>query len=328
MNILDRFLKPNITRMTKNKNIEGLVESLRNKDYKISINAGNGLKYLVEYCTNIHDLPTLRKIAFEFPECSNSAYPRREAIGALAALNDVASVEKLIAYLNVFIYSDNKRYAVIALGKLKDHRAIPTLINYLGVALTSNEASDALASIGAPAVAPLIKVILGAKAIDGTTLKTKEEIAAKFKKLDHLGPKERACHALCHISDPKATPLLIEALQSEDFYIRDCAATALGEIRDGSAIEPLIKILNLDSVVFHYRERSRSGYGEVVDFYTIHPESAVRINSQALYYHMPCAAAALIKLGKPVIPSLKNALEQSDEVSQKWILTILAKLET
>jgi len=111
------------------------------------------------------------------------------------------------------------------LGDLKDPSAVATLI----VILKKDKdwsvrwsAEDALVSIGAPAVEPLIKML----------------------KDDSWRVRRRAVRTLAKIRDPRAIEPLVASMKADDDnYVRKSAAGAIGEINDPRAGEILIPAL-------------------------------------------------------------------------------------
>jgi len=138
-------------------------------------------------------------------------------------------------------------------GSVTDKKAIALLISCLtksGVDVTV-PLEDALAQAGDSAVPDLIKALsdpnrgirsgaAGALRKIGTT-----SIPSLVKVLDEGPPiaHYHAVHALRFIGDRQAVPALINALENPDFNVVKVAATALGEIGDPTAKEPLLKAL-------------------------------------------------------------------------------------
>jgi HEAT repeat protein len=122
--------------------------------------------------------------------------------------------------------SDNaSRAATAALGEIGDPRAIDPLIatfvrRPLSHGPDDNPAEDALAKIGLPAVLALAATL-------------KSEVTAvresSARVLGKIGPTAR-----------EATPALIAALGDAEEGVRRAAKTALGEIKDARAVNPLI----------------------------------------------------------------------------------------
>ena len=140
---------------------------------------------------------------------------------AIEALGDVGSpaVEPLIRLLRDW---DIRKYAIAALGKIRDERVLDPLISQLRNDEVSEDATEALATLGGPAVEMLL-----------ASLDHKDELVRK-----------QSVIALGRIKDPTALDPLIQKLQDGDWFIRLTAAAALeqiGDQRGRDAIKPLLK---------------------------------------------------------------------------------------
>lgn len=119
----------------------------------------------------------------------------------------------------------------VALGKIKDARAIKPLIDTFKQKSKRNEAAtgaaeESLAQIGSDAI-PALNT-----ALKNEAPKVKEASARTLGKMG-LAAKD-------------AVPALIEALKDEDVGVRRTVITALGEIKDPRAVEPLIETFYRD----------------------------------------------------------------------------------
>ncbi|NIM13846.1 MAG: hypothetical protein GTO45_17520 [Candidatus Aminicenantes bacterium] len=162
------------------------------------------------------------------------------------------------------------------------------------------QAAENLGKIGDPrAVEPLINVL---KTGLFSTRKKAAQALAKIGKpaliplIDALNSevsdtREHAAMALGYMGDTKTVELLIGALRDDYSSVRVQAAEALGKIRDAKAVKPLINALKDDEIAA--RE---------------------------------AAAKALIKLGKPAVNSLMNALKNRDALVRLRVIDILGKI--
>ena len=130
------------------------------------------------------------------------------------------------------------------LGDLKDPSAVGPLILILKKDKDRSvrwSAEDALVSIGAAAVEPLIKMLDD----------------------DSWRVRRRAVRTLGKIRDPRAIePLIVSMKTDDDGYVRKCAARAIGEINDPRAAEILIPALqnrNFEVIEGAYRFFIRRG---------------------------------------------------------------------
>lgn len=143
---------------------------------------------------------------------------REVAIEGLGQIGSPA-VEILLKLLRDW---DVRKYAIAALGKIHDERVLEPLMMQLRNDEFKDDATDALASLGEPAVPHLAKA-----------LHDKEELVRK-----------QAVLALGRIKSAKAIDPLIEMLKDQDWFTRLTAAAALesiGDERGREAIKPLLK---------------------------------------------------------------------------------------
>jgi hypothetical protein len=152
---------------------------------------------------------------------------RRAAFAAACTDRDLPT---LTTYLKDTDYRVRYR-AAAALGDIRDPHAIPALLEALGDYDAGDEssrvntcASEALAKIGAPSLAPLL--------------------AALPARPDHQDDQWRrswVVDALGMLGNPQAIEPLIPLL--DDAAMREAAAEALGRIGDIRALEPLERLL-------------------------------------------------------------------------------------
>lgn len=81
--------------------------------------------------------------------------------------------------------------------------------------------------------------------------------------------RKAAATALGDLGDERAAEPLIEALKDEDNFVRKMAATACGKLRDRRTVEPLIEALT-DEDPF-VRERAAESLGKIGDKRAIEP---------------------------------------------------------
>ncbi|WP_218080331.1 HEAT repeat domain-containing protein [Anthocerotibacter panamensis] len=105
--------------------------------------------------------------------------------------------------------------------------------------------------------------------------------------------RRKAAEALGRIGDLRAILPLIDALDTEDLYLRDAAAWSLGELGDPRAIEPLVALLDPEAEQPH--EALLEALGKLA---VKHPLLAVVARELVLAYFQPqqkertrCAAA-------------------------------------
>jgi hypothetical protein len=156
---------------------------------------------------------------------------REHAAMALVEIGDARAVEPLIGVLSDeddgYVYGPYSVYSAVveALGGIGDARAVEPLIELLEEDNWNvrSAAAKALENIGEPAIEDLIG------ALDSSSVNS-------------IWVYEAAAKALGGIGEPAVEPL-INALGDEVEYVREGAASALGEIGDARAVEPLIEAL-------------------------------------------------------------------------------------
>lgn len=143
---------------------------------------------------------------------------REVAIEGLGQIGSPA-VEALLKLLRDW---DVRKYSIAALGKIHDERVLDPLLMQLRNDEFKDDATDALVSLGEPAVPHLAKA-----------LGDKDELVRK-----------QAVLALGRIKSAKAIDPLVEMLKDPDWFTRLTAAAALeaiGDERGREAIKPLLK---------------------------------------------------------------------------------------
>ena len=143
---------------------------------------------------------------------------REAAIDALGQVGSPA-VEPLLKQLRDW---DIRKSVIRALGRIKDERVLEPLVNQLRSDEFGLDATDALVTLGEPAIVRLV-----------AALKDKDESIRK-----------QAVIALGRIKSTLALDPLIEMLQDKDWFTRLTAAAALekiGDERGREAIKPLLK---------------------------------------------------------------------------------------
>ncbi len=245
-------IKPNIDRLERNGDVEGLINALKFKDCNIRKEAAGALK-------KIGDIRALFPLieALEYKDWHESyavmGSVRETAAEALGVLGDRRAVDSLIKSLNdkdeevrwkaawalgnirdrkaveplIYLLYDKswavRRFAASALGKIGDERAVESLIQALGDEEwhVRKYAADALGKIGEDRAVPSLVDALH-----------DEDSDVRWKAVIALGKMKSA-----------AVEPLIEILKNEDWNIRGRAAEALGKIGDERAVKPLINAL-------------------------------------------------------------------------------------
>jgi HEAT repeat protein len=205
------------------------------------------------------------------------------------------------------------------LGQARDPRATEPLAAALAATNDESQWEPFIASLGRIGKAPadLSPVLKGLKA----------------KRQDC---RWRTATALGEMKDPRAVDALLEALGSNDGFLRSHAASALGQIADRRAVSPLIQILQVDPFGDARAHAARS-LGQIGDPAAEAPLVAalqdgsllirrtatealgllreprtVAPLAEAMKRGSEAAAGALARIGEPAIPVLTEALGDPD----------------
>ncbi len=142
-----------------------------------------------------------------------------------------------------------RREAVITLGEMGDERCVEPLARALrdGDWQVREVAIDAMGQVGSPAVETLLKLLR-----DWEVRKYAILALGKIRDERVLDPlvlqlrndefKDDAVDALVALGEPSVEKL-VGALRDKDENVRKCAVLALGRIKSGEAIDPLITML-------------------------------------------------------------------------------------
>jgi HEAT repeat protein len=205
--------------MKAKRDVEGLIKALGyHKDVAIR-SAAHELQE-IEQARKLGRIGDARAAAALVAMIGDISRLRCQAAGALGQIGDARAVAPLIAALWGPL-EDVRGAAAGALAKIGSPAVAPlvdVLKRPVGLHKVATAAAGALAKIGGPAVAPLIDVLK-----------------------DRRGDvREAAAAALVKIGSPAVPPLIAALRDRESVSI---AATALGQIGDARAIEPLIGAL-------------------------------------------------------------------------------------
>jgi HEAT repeat protein len=249
LSFLERFscighFGTDVKKLRESRNVQGLIFALRHKDPSVQYEAAEALG-------DIGDERAVEPllIALKNDETGGVRWKAAEALSKLGT----PAVAGLIGALQHD--DDDVRWkAAIALGEIGDPKAISPLINLLcdDDRYVRSRAAYALSMIGEPAVDPLIHAlregdgnlrwgaaialgkIQNPRAIDPLT----RALADKYENV-----RAESAAALAAIGKPALGPLL-QVLKFSDGAVRLEIVTALGELHDTGAIQPLIQLLD------------------------------------------------------------------------------------
>ena len=176
------------------------------------------------------------------------------AAGALGRMRDVQAVAILIRALK-FSHRGIQEAAAKALVKIEDSRAIePLALAAEEVTRGSSQAAEREGFLGPLQEFKTIFPVEAVTILGASSSAYARAVAAKMGRdsvapeiLDVLrtlikdpdpGVRQEACRSLA--KQPGEIGALIEALTDSDWWVRDLAAEALGDLRDPRGIEPLI----------------------------------------------------------------------------------------
>lgn len=216
-----QFLSKAVLRqMEDNQGIKEITKALNNKKSSIRKRAAESL-------VEINDTSAVEPLIVALMDKNTDV--RAHAVLALGKIKDARAVDPLIVTLK-----DKKQWvrhlAAQALGELKDHSAIEHLLHTLW---------DKVPSVQKAAILALGE-LKDPRSIKPIILSMKENNTKFFNSAEF---QWNAIEALANIGKPTVKPL-IDALKDDD--VRRDAAIVLGLIKDTSAVESLIAILNDD----------------------------------------------------------------------------------
>ena len=147
-----------------------------------------------------------------------------------------------------------------------------------------DDLQDVLWRIGKPAIDPLIQAVRGEKVFLGRRLHHLEHLKL-FRKMGEPAVEPLiqllkdedstlqglAADALGRIGDVRAVEPLIQLLKDEDSTVQGLAADALGRIGDARAIEPLARALHDETNNSHARHRAAYALGNINDERAVEP---------------------------------------------------------
>ena len=237
------LLGPDVKKLTGRRDIAGLSRLLEHKDPQIQYEAAEALG-------NIGDEKAIGPLitALKRDEFSGVRWKAAEALSKIGN----PAVEQLIATLQ-YPDDDVRWKAAIALGEIGNPDAVEPLIQLLSDddRFVRSRAAHALSMIGKAAIGPLIHALQngdpgvrwGAALALG---KTKNPLAVEPLILaladEEAMVRAEAAAALASIGTPALAPLL-NFLKGSKGETRLEVMTALGELKNADAIEPLVQLL-------------------------------------------------------------------------------------
>jgi HEAT repeat protein len=238
------FFGTDVKKLRESRNVQGLIFALQHKDPTVQYDAAEALGEIGDDRAVEPLLTALKN--------DETGGVRWKAADALSKLGTPA-VAGLISALQ-HDDEDVRWKTAIALGEIGDPKAIPPLISLLcdDDRYVRSRAAYALSMMGEPAVDPLIHAlrkgdgnlrwgaaialgkIQNPRAIDPLI----HALADKYENV-----RAESAAALAAIGKPALGPLL-QILKFSDGAVRLEIVTALGELHDTGAIQPLIQLLD------------------------------------------------------------------------------------
>jgi HEAT repeat protein len=234
---------PDVKKLLERRDIAGLTRLLDHKDPLVQYEAADALG-------NIGDEKAVDPLITALKRHEFSGV-RWKAAEALSKIGNPA-VASLIGALQ-YPDEDVRWKAAIALGEIGNPDAIDPLIQLLSDddRFVRSRAAHALSMIGEPAVPPVIKALKNGNpdvrwsaALAAGKIKNPLAVEPLILALadEEMMVRAEAAAALASIGTPALGPLL-DFLKSSKGEIRIEVMTALGELRNADAIEPLVQLL-------------------------------------------------------------------------------------
>jgi HEAT repeat protein len=237
------FFGTDVKKLKDTRNVQGLILALKNKDPKVQYDAAEALGELGDNRA-VEPLAT----ALRNDELSGVRWKAAEALSKIGA----PSVMALIGALQ-HGDEDVRWKAAVALGEIGDQRAIEPLMVLLcdEDRFVKSHAALALGRIGEPAVTPLLRAL---REGDGNLRWGAAIALGKIRDPRAIEPLLRAladkydnvraesASSLAAIGKPALEPLLL-FLKFSEGPERIEVVTALGELHDTDAIQPLIRMI-------------------------------------------------------------------------------------
>lgn len=216
--------KPNIKRLKRKRDIEGLIEALEHRDYPVRQEAAKALGLIGDS----RAVPSLLKLLDRW---NHDDIMQTNIIDALGEIGSLTAVDTLIDALLYSKYDFVRAAAAVALGKIGDWRAVRPLINTLRY--TSIKFDDQL--LAKAAAARAYTDAFGVRVPNAESIEldiTSVHLEAMCKVLI----RQKAAEALGKIGDPQAIGALNEALEDKTLVedvpvVREAAKEALERIQ-------------------------------------------------------------------------------------------------
>ncbi len=249
LSFLERFgcislFGTDVKKLRESRNVQGLIFALQHKDPTVQYDAAEALG-------DIGDERAVEPLltALKNDETGGVRWKAAEALSKMGT-------PAVAGLINALQHDDDdvRWKAAIALGEIGDPQAISPLINLLcdDDRYVRSRSAYALSMIGEPAVDPLIHAL---REGDGNLRWGAAIALGKIQNPRAIEPLIRAladkyenvraesAAALAAIGKPALGPLL-QVLKFSDGAVRLEIVTALGELHDTGAIQPLIQILD------------------------------------------------------------------------------------
>jgi HEAT repeat protein len=275
------LFKPNVGKMKREKDIEGLMKASENKDWKIRGEAEDALReiridaLIIGKIADARAIETLTKALYDRDRAI-----RLKATQALGKIRDPIAAGALIKALE---HSKEAKVAaadaLAEMGKLGVEPIIqairPDTLRIRWYA-TFDVLTDIFVAIGKPAVEPLVQL-----------LKDKSNDKFSYRRI------ALAVAALGRIGDPSAVEPLIEA--ADDRRFRNMVAGGLSRIGDTRAVELYVQSLNDESEVF--QSEAAEAVGKIGDARAVGPLIQVLKDEHRPVGPQENAAKALGRIG-------------------------------
>jgi bilin biosynthesis protein len=248
MGFFSGLFAPNVAKLLKNGDVDGLLKALEYAaDSSVQVEAAAALGSLKER----HATPRLVQI---LTDARTPLALRQAASNALCHSADPACGTQLLAYYGQVSQEDQAHLARAVLLTLPAQQVVPAILQSLKRQDSSQLRLAALLSAyGSPAIPFLLEVLrdenytcrdIAARALG--EIRDPQALEDMLAMLDtrSSGVLNALITALCKMGDRRAVPGLIALLQRSDTNIVQRAAEALGDFKDRRAVAPLSALLN------------------------------------------------------------------------------------
>lgn len=245
---------PDIDTLEKNRDVEGLIKALENKDFLIRKEAARSLKKVGDKRAVKALTKTLKYESWqrEYPLLSSAREYSAEALGVIG---DERAVEPLVQSIKEDADDEVRWRSAYALGKIGAYSAVEALMEALNDEswIVRENAAKALGNIGALKGS---EALISALEDEEWRVRKNAVISlGEIGDVDAIRPllnllndedadvRRKTIDVLASMGDAAYNPLM-DLFEGKDWYTRSKAAEVLGKLGDKRAVEIFIKTLS------------------------------------------------------------------------------------